>query len=66
MNQARKTAVTVYQAELQERRNEAFYVREEASTPDRPSRGKYSNASARNAIQNGKAGNQETKPRRTG
>jgi hypothetical protein len=65
VEQANEIAVTVNKAELQERRNEAFYIREEANTSDGPSRGHHSDASARNASQHGKAGRTHTKPRRT-
>ena len=53
MQEALRIAVTFQQAELQERRNETFYVDEvkECGKADRPSRGTRRNASMRNTAQ---------------
>ena len=58
MQEALRIAVTVHQAELQERRNETFYVDEvqQRGRADRPSRGTRRNGSMRNTTQQAGAG----------
>jgi len=53
MDEALRIAITVNQAQIQERRNEAFYVDEArgSGTADRPLRRKRYNGTVRNATQ---------------
>ena len=58
LDDAIKLATTVNQAEIQDRRNESFYVDEAGrhSTPDRSSRGTRSGSKVRSSTQHAGAG----------